>query len=285
MIRESEAAKTRIYEVAGNVDLQNHNYEYAVKGDYAHALLVDEKYKQVASHVDEITRERIVKGEYVEFSKLLPTDRILQQEDNRYVPIMEKGETYWLPASEVNRKNELNDIISYFKWEQAFRVFSDIYLDKHPSRASELIQYGFVIHNASMTYTWSNVYRYDKEFRLHMSRNPERNWGVTLQQAWNMYVKDRIVIRGESSNKSPQNLLEAKKQKKICFGYNSGRCQYGNKCKFEHKCGMCGKYGHGTHNCRRAGIGSKQSENARGTQGNHYDDGYYQSTVKQERRY
>ena len=27
---------------------------------------------------------------------------------------------------------------------------------------------------------------------------------------------------------------------------------YGSRCKFEHKCGICGKYGHGAHNCRRS---------------------------------
>ena len=53
----------------------------------------------------------------------------------------------------------------------------------HPQRAAELIQYGNDIHTASMTYTWNNVYLYDKEFQLHIARHPMRSWGVMLQHA------------------------------------------------------------------------------------------------------
>ena len=33
---------------------------------------------------------------------------------------------------------------------------------------------------------------YDKDFRIHMSKHPERNWGIILQQAWSLRLKDRV---------------------------------------------------------------------------------------------
>ena len=40
-----------------------------------------------------------------------------------------------------------------------------------------------------------------------------------------------------------------------------GKCTYGAKCKFEHKCAICGKYCHGAHNCRRGdGTFDKKSD-------------------------
>ena len=59
-------------------------------------------------------------------------------------------------------------INSFSKWEQAFRIFSNIYTKEHPNRASELIQYNHVIHTIASTYTWENVYAYDRQFRMHL---------------------------------------------------------------------------------------------------------------------
>ena len=56
----------------------------------------------------------------------------------------------------------------------------------------ELIQYNHIIYTASLTYVWGNVYGCDKDFGLHMGRHPKRSWGIILQQAWAMRLKDRL---------------------------------------------------------------------------------------------
>ena len=33
---------------------------------------------------------------------------------------------------------------------------------------------------------------------------------------------------------------------------------YGLNCKFEHKCAICGKWGHGAYNCRKASGADRQ---------------------------
>ena len=71
-------------------------------------------------------------------------------------------------------------------------MYSNILTAKFPSKASELLQYNHVIHTASVTYHWENVYAYDREFRQHISRHPARSWVVILQQAWTMLLKDRL---------------------------------------------------------------------------------------------
>ena len=50
-----------------------------------------------------------------------------------------------------------------------------------------------MIHSIASQYIWDNVYNYDKEFRLHIAKHPERSWSVILQQAWSMYLRDRLV--------------------------------------------------------------------------------------------
>ena len=66
------------------------------------------------------------------------------------------GMTYWVPTAD----RELSSVNSYIRWEQAFRVYMNIFASANP---------------------WDSVYKYDCEFRIHMSEHPERNWRVILQ--------------------------------------------------------------------------------------------------------
>ena len=190
-----------------------------------HSVLVDENYLVVAAHVDDLTKQKILQFEYVDFSKLLPHDRVLQEEDQRLTIINKGGVSYLVPVGET-----LSGIHGYGKWDQAFRVYSDIITSRFPSKAQELIQYNHIIHTASQTYVWDNVYMYDKDFRIHISRNPTRSWAIILQQAWAMRLKDRL------SGSQVRNYPEGGRSKDYCRRFQRGKCHLGASCKFEHRC-------------------------------------------------
>ena len=80
------------------------------------------------------------------------------------------GRTYFVPAQNVG--DSTGGITNFSRWEQAFHVFSNIYCRRYPDRASELIQYNHIIQTAALTYTWENVYLYDRDFRFHLARYP-----------------------------------------------------------------------------------------------------------------
>ena len=163
---------------------------------------------------------------------------------NVWSGITENGQTFLAPAQYRNR--DRSGISSFQHWEQAFSIYSDIYTRPHPDRAAELIQYNHIISTAAATYLLDNVYYYDCHFRIHMSRNPNRSWAIILQQAWSMFLKDRPKFH-ESSGRNDKKLC-----KDICYRFNKGRCTYGANCKFDHRCNICNKFGHGAHICRRA---------------------------------
>ena len=180
MIRESEAAKIRMNATPGEYG-KNFN-------SFLHTAYVDEEYLVFGSHVDETLQKRIINHEFIDFRHLLPRDRVSVEEDQRMELVNRNGLTYWSPV--IDR--EIGVISNFHKWETAFRVFSNIYTMKYPNKAAELIQYCHVIHTASLTYVWENVYFYDKEFRIHMSKHPQCSWAVILQQAWNLRLKDKL---------------------------------------------------------------------------------------------
>ena len=237
---------------------------------------VDDDYLLVASHLDKTICNKIINQEYVNFSKLLRRDRP-GGEDNfghqKMVMINRGGFSYWVP---LNDKTQ--GITSYVKWDQAFRVYLDVYTSKFPERTSELIQYSHIIQTTSYNYSWENVYLYDREFRRHMKRHLERSWGVILQQAWTMFLKNHLSTtpthnryggNGTQGNQGAEH--KSGVSKRLCFTFNRGECTYGTKCKFDHRCGFCGKYGHGNYNCRKAQSSSNNSSknNGRGRQNGH----------------
>ena len=178
-VRDAELAKAKIFEVPGM--LQSEFNMPNPDNVMVHSMMVDEKYMSVASHIDVQTKTKIIEGQYVDFAKLVPRDKIISEEDNRVQLVMHSGGTYFVPA-----KDNSTNISGLGRWDQAFRVYSNVYCKANPCRATELIQYSNVIHTAASAYIWDNVYLDDKDFRLHMAENPGRSWSIILQQAWSM---------------------------------------------------------------------------------------------------
>ena len=175
MIQQVEASKARMFAATGNERF------------LSPSAVIDKGYVVVGGHLDEITVNKLKSEEYVDFGKLIPRDRVVD-EDGKMEMYVKNGRTFWMPVSHTVSIN------SFARWEQAFRVFPNIYCKANPHRASELIEYNHVIHTIAMAYTWDNVYTYDKEFRMHMARNPHRSWAIILQQAWSLRLMDRIFV-------------------------------------------------------------------------------------------
>ena len=309
LIKEAEAALARILEAPGkpwNFDSgrcenrcnenrveqgleggENNAFPWSFNANYVHSSMADEDYMVLGGHVDELTRRRIYNCEYIDFSKLLARDRVASEDDHRLEMVQRDGHVYWVPATD---KDGSNAISGFSRWEQAFRVFANIFCQKYPEKSAELIQYNHVIHTASLSYAWDNVYAYDKDFRIHIARHPYRSWSVILQQSWSIRLKDRIH-RGDfgfGGNQCGSGSGDRRARKEICWRYNRGRCSYGNNCKFEHKCAICLKFGHGSHVCRRANDSPRRQSDNRGfgrdSRDNYHRDSHRESDYNREHR-
>ena len=98
---------------------------------------------------------------------------------------------------------------------------------------------------------------YDREFRLHIARNPHRSWAMILQQAWSLRLKDCINVQSLNSGGThgghPGNFGQNRtKLNEACRRFNRGRCNYGVNCRYEHRCMYCNKMGHPLVRCRKA---------------------------------
>ena len=113
MVINAENSKVRVFPNTGRNDGE------LIK-QACTTTMMDEEYMVIGAHVDENTRNKIAKGEYIDFGKLLPKDRLLVEDEGKLELVIRNGKTFWVPVSEVVTINSIS------RWEQAFRIFANI---------------------------------------------------------------------------------------------------------------------------------------------------------------
>lgn len=214
---------------------------------------LDYMHDTVSDHVNRLTVEKITRGEYVDFVKLLPRDLDSMTEDDNLQLTSREGKTYYVAPLDKDPQQ----INSYRKWQLAFRVFQAIYIARFPEKSLELLQYAQLIEDYCSTWIWDNVYRYDKRHRRIMERFKNRFWHVPYD-----FGKKELKIthtmnsgRQGSNFKPNQNTQSGSAKRVACKNFNHGHCKFGDSCKFDHnRCSNCNKPGHLIGTCRKLKI-------------------------------
>ena len=82
---------------------------------------------------------------------------------------------------------------------------------------------------------------------------------MTCVHGWNTLLCDHLPKNSSASgNGNGKNKIK-NKAKEVCWKFNKGRCTYGTACKFDHRCTLCNRYGHGLNNCQRMDNKDKES--------------------------
>ena len=145
LIKEAELSKAQMFEVTGKINVS----------------LIDEDYQMIDAHIEDSLRRKILNFEYIDFSKLVIKNQSIRDDDQPRLEIINKnGMSFLSPVSD----RETVNIGNYGKWEQAFRVYSNVITSAYPQKSPELLQYNHTIHTASQSYIWDNVCAYDREF-------------------------------------------------------------------------------------------------------------------------
>ena len=166
-----------------------------------------------------------------------------------------------------------NKINSIRKWDQAFRVYTTIYVQYNPSQAGKILQYIQVIHTAASSYNWDSVAYYDFTFRQLMAAKPWRSWPKTYTQGWNLALREHSKFPGAATNvsttvNSTQHSPAMKWKDDCCWKYNKNKCSLPvSECRWDHRCTYCGGWNHSFYNCRKRnskkGGGKMNNDNQR----------------------
>lgn len=222
------------------------------------------------AHMEQGLVEKIQQGKFVELPRLLPTGNLdFEDDDEGFATITKQGRLYLNKTAPLRQEKDLPSLNSFSKWQVAFRIFAAIYEKQFPDKGVELRQYERSIQKAASKFYWENVIIYDKLFRKRIAKYhlragyPKKSWAVKYHTAWDFELMDKLSTQDQSasgfvlpnncnnntnkSNASPNGF----RARKYCGYFNkTGKCKYGNKCKFDHRCFYCNKRGHGIANCR-----------------------------------
>ncbi len=185
-------------------------------------------------HLPQATRDKIFKGEFVEFSGLLKGwDRNGQHDGT--LKINKDG------LLEMQRST--NDIKQIGEWMTAFTIFSSVYLEQFPQKHQELLKYMYVIQLAAKR--GQNWIHYDRQFRLRMAKSP-MSWGEIHAELWLLYMNHGTTGEDRHStqyNPHPMARQPPSHTQKLgfCWDYNEmGKICRRQNCKFQHTCFNCG---------------------------------------------
>ena len=228
----------------------------------------DGDFFSIGCHIESPLKHKIQRGEFVELAKLLMKIRQSikgPDEETKIEIVSRNGATFLQQGQEKEPK-----ITGFRSWEEAFRVYAQIYSEANPHRGAEVWQYIHNISSAANSFLWDNVAYYDFIFRKLMAQKPQRCWGTIHTQLWSVAMRDHVNkgnnygqgdSRGGSSSSSSVKKGSGELRDICCWRYNKNRCKHtAQRCRYEHRCSFCGSYHHIYLNCpRRPGARSGDS--------------------------
>ena len=90
------------------------------------------------------------------------------------------------------RAKKIKNIDNISTWTNDFLNYTSVLLENHPSKTGELIQYISIIRNVAEENLTCRWLVYDQQFRLRISRNPNRAWNSINGELWLCFIATSV---------------------------------------------------------------------------------------------
>ena len=222
-------------------------------------------------------QERILRGEFIELSSLLPELLAYGNDSNDGSKTFQlvsssgpAGQALSIVESDVRQvKRKVLDITT---WLEAWTTYTQVVTAAAPQRIQEFLAYQRIILTANRQFYSQAWLEYDRQLRLLVAQQPSRRLDVIDSNLWQLAFTGHArpacascksvhpgtgncPFRPSSSTagqpRSTESLLtRTGNNKEICRNYNGGRCT-ATQCVYAHVCNQCGKAGHPRVKCSR----------------------------------
>jgi len=188
------------------------------------------------SHVDDATRRKIRKREFVEFKKLVPTPGGEEQSSVRKLALVDG----------MFQEVEQRSFMPFMDWISAFMVFMSIHVEFHSYDIQGLIRHFEIVKRIYSN--GDNALAYDRQFRSLMARNKDIRFGEYIGELLEVVKLGRqFEARRDGYRQGPRGGATGSG---LCYRFNSqGGCRFGARCRFLHRCGKCQSANHPLQHC------------------------------------
>ena len=207
--------------------------------------------------LDKALEEKILRGEYIDFSLLMP-ETLYQTQTPALQLHYEDSPPGYLgsPLTVVKRKKPVVD--SSQKWLDAFMAYMLVIVTAYPNRAVELIKYQQIISRAVTKFKGLAWYTYNEHFRRRAARDLTIAWDKIDVELWMVTftgtAKPHCSICSSPYHQSDDcpHQEPSKKPRRsalVCFDFNKPSGCQRRTCHFPHNCRRCGSSSHALFNC------------------------------------
>ena len=225
--------------------------------------------------LDRNLEDRILRGEYVDFTLLLP-DSISQSQvpDLQFRLADSSPGPLGSPITMVRKRKPTID--SFQKWIDAFTAYMVVIVSSYRRRSVELLKYQQIISLAATKFRGSAWLSYDEQFRRRAAHDLTRSWDQIDLELWAItfsglakphcshcssphHLQGDCPLADQSRHSQSRRGINS-----YCYDFNrpSG-CSRRPNCLFPHVCSRCSSSSHSFHACpqRSNNSGARNSAN------------------------
>lgn len=206
--------------------------------------------------LDKTLEDRILRGEYIDFSTLLP-DSIHQAQlpDIQFRLADSSPGPVGSPITMVRKRKPVID--SFQKWIDAFTTYSVVIVAAYPRRALELLKYQQIISLAATKFKGFAWLSYDEQFRRRAAHHLTLSWDKIDLELWAITFSG--LARPHCSHCSSPHHLQGdcpladpsrrRRGNSHCYDFNRISGCSRRTCPFPHVCSRCSSTSHSFSTC------------------------------------
>ena len=211
------------------------------------------------------TEDKILRGEYIDFSLLLPDSLSRPQAPELQLRFDDSGSG---PSSRMTMVRKRKPVIDTFhKWLDAYTTYMLVLVTAYPRRSLELLKYQQTISCAATKFKGLSWLTYDEQFRRRAANDLTINWGQVDLELWTVtfsgLAKPHCIVCSSpyhSHNECPSAdpSRQQSRTASVCFRFNRMSGCASSSCQFPHVCRRCHSPSHSILSCPKRKDQSNQ---------------------------
>ena len=159
---------------------------------------IDSMASPLGMYVPQAIKDRVWKGEFVEFADLLPQNRpVVEMEQSLSTYLGSAAQANSLPLAVTSQlvgasllspsqglqwgmgsdsRPAKKQITSIGEWTDAMLIFLALYTSRHPDKFMSMLKYTSIVREAAARFGIKGALDYDRRVRIKMAMDPRRRW-------------------------------------------------------------------------------------------------------------
>ena len=132
--------------------------------------------------LDKSLTDKILRGEYIDFTMLLPDSLTRPQTPNIQLRLDDSVPGSSAPLTMVRKRKPVID--TFHKWLDAYTAYMLVIVESYPRRSLELLKYQQIISRAATKFKGLAFLSYDEQFRRRAAYDLTLNWDQVDLELW-----------------------------------------------------------------------------------------------------